>query len=259
MRSFVALVAFLLSAAAATYTLQPGDTLGGVARRHGVSVAALAQANRVADPNRVFAGQVLTIPGGGGGGGGAAPAAAPRAHVIASGETLGGIARRYGVSVSALASANGIANPNRIGVGQRLTVPGGRPAATWVCPVAGRTRFENDFGAPRGGGRGHEGIDMLAPRGTPVVASTRGVIVRHDQPRGGLAFYLRGDDGLTYYGAHLATFVRGDGRVRLGEIIGTVGDTGNARGGPTHLHFEIINSKGPKNPYGNLKSACPRG
>jgi murein DD-endopeptidase MepM/ murein hydrolase activator NlpD len=256
MRSFVALVAFLLSAAAATYTLQPGDTLGGVARRHGVSVAALAQANRIGDPNRVFAGQVLTIPG-------SAPAAAaaapPRVHVIASGETLGAIARRYGVSVAALASANGIANPNRVAAGRRLTVPGGRAAATWVCPVAGRTRFENDFGAARGGGRRHDGIDMLAPRGTPVVASTRGVIVRHENPRGGLAFYLRGDDGLTYYGAHLATFVRGDGRVRLGEIIGTVGDTGNARGGPTHLHFEIINSRGPKNPHDQLARACPRG
>ena len=250
MRTFFALVAFTLFAAAATYTLEPGDTLGAVARRHGVSVAAIAAANHIGNPNRVFAGQVLNIPGKG-----PAPAA-PRVHVIASGETLGAIARRYGVSVAAIARANGIADPNRIRAGQRLSVPGGTPRATWVCPVAGPSRFVEDFGAPRGGGRFHEGIDMLAPRGTPVVASTPGVIVRHDQPRGGLAFYLRGDDGLTYYGAHLATFVRGDGRVRLGEIIGTVGDSGNARGGPTHLHFEIINSKGPENPYKQLRRAC---
>ena len=249
MRTILALIAFALASAAATYTLQPGDTLGAVARRNGVSVEALARANNISNPDRVFAGQVLTIPG-------SAPAAAPWVHVVRPGDTLGAIARAMGVSVSSLARANGIANPNRIVVGQRLAVPGA--AATWVCPVAGRTRFIDDFGAPRGGGRRHEGIDMLAPRGTPVVASTNGVFVRHDQPRGGLAFYLRGDDGLTYYGAHLATFVRGDGRVRIGEIIGTVGDTGNAVGGPTHLHFEIINSRGPKNPYAQLRGACPR-
>jgi len=261
-RKVVALVVFALSAAAATYTVKPGDTLGQVARQHGVSVATLARANGIADPNRIYAGQVLSIPGGSSASSPAASpeassSAAPRVHVIAPGETLGGIARRHGVSVAALARANGIADPNRIVTGRRLAVPGA--VATWVCPVAGRSRFIDDFGAPRGGGRTHEGIDLLAPRGTPVVASVNGVVVRHDQPRGGLSFYLRGDDGLTYYAAHLATFVRGDGRVRMGEIIGTVGDTGNARGGPTHLHFEIINSKGPKNPYAQLRQHCLRG
>lgn len=252
MRTIVALLLFALASAAATYTLQPGDTLGAVARRHGVSVDALARANRIADPNRVFAGQVLTIPGSSS----PAASAAPRVHVVRSGDTLSAIARRYGVSVASIARANGISNPNRIVVGQRLSVGGA--VATWVCPVAGRVQFVNDFGAPRSGGRVHEGVDLVAPRGTPVVASIAGIVVRHDQPRGGNAFYLRGDDGLTYYGAHLATFVRGDGRVRIGEIIGTVGDTGNAVGGPTHLHFEIINSKGPKNPYPQLVAACPR-
>jgi murein DD-endopeptidase MepM/ murein hydrolase activator NlpD len=252
-RTLAALVLFAFACAAATYTLEPGDTLGEVAQRHGVSVDALARANHISDPDRVFAGQVLTIPGTSSAG--AAPAG--RVHVVQPGDTLGAIARRFGVSVSSLASANGIRDPNRIVVGQRLTVGGA--VATWVCPVAGRTWFINDFGAPRSGGRVHEGIDLLAPRGTPVVASTGGVVERHIQPRGGNAFYLRGDDGLTYYGAHLATFVRGDGRVRIGEIIGTVGNTGNAAGGPTHLHFEIINSKGPKNPYLQLLGACPRG
>ena len=84
MRTFLALVAFTLSAAAATYTLKPGDTLGAVARQHRVSVDALARANNIANPNRVFAGQVLTIPG-------ATPAAPARVHVVASGDTLGAL------------------------------------------------------------------------------------------------------------------------------------------------------------------------
>lgn len=251
MRTFLALVVFALVSAAATYTVRPGDTLGEVAKRNGVSVAALASANGIKDPNRVYAGAVLTIPGT------STPAAVTK-HVVRSGDTLGAIARRYGTKVDVLARANRITDPNRLRVGQVLVVPGGRGAATWVCPVAAPTRFINDFGAPRGGGRSHEGIDLLAPRGTPVVASVSGVVRRHDQPRGGRSFYLRGDDGLTYYGAHLASFVRGDGRVRIGQIIGTVGDSGNAVGGPTHLHFEIINHAGPKNPYDRVRGACPR-
>jgi murein DD-endopeptidase MepM/ murein hydrolase activator NlpD len=240
-RTLLALVVFALVAAAATYTIKPGDTLGGIAKRHGVSVAALAGANGIGDPNR------------------AKPGPAPARYVVKRGDTLGAIARRHGTSVAALAKANGIADPNRLRVGQELVVSGaGGAVATWVCPVAVPTRFIDDFGAPRGGGRWHDGIDLLAPRGSPVVATVGGVLERHDQPRGGLAYYLRGDDGLTYYGAHLDAFARGDGRIRLGQLIGTVGDSGNAKGGVTHLHFEVINRAGPKNPFAMLTKACPR-
>ena len=251
MRTFLALVVFALFSAAATYTIKPGDTLGTIAKQHRVSVADLAKANGIRDPNRIYAGQQLVIPG-------AKPGPAPGGrYTVMSGDTLGAIARRHRVSVAALAKANNLANPNRLAVGQILVVPG-VAGATWVCPVAAPSRFIDDFGAPRGGGRAHEGIDLLAPRGTPVVATVSGALERHDQPRGGLAYYLRGDDGFTYYGAHLATFVRGDGRVRIGEIIGTVGDTGNARGGPAHLHFEVIDKTGPRNPHALLTKACPR-
>ena len=252
MRALLALVVFALFASAATYTIQSGDTLGGIAQRHGVSTSALARANGITDVDRIYAGQVLTIPGAA-----STPAPAPRSvrHVVAPGETMGAIARRYGVSVAALARANGIKDPNRIPAGAVLTLPG---AAQWVCPVAGRSRFWDDFGGPRTGGRSHEGIDMLAPRGTPVVAPVAGVLRRHDQPRGGIALYLRGDDGLTYYFAHLDGVAARDGRVRLGQHIGSVGDTGNARGGPVHLHFEIINQRGPRNPYPELSRHCAR-
>lgn len=250
MRTLLALVVFaLFTAASATYIVKPGDTLGAIAKRNGVTVASLAAANGIRDVNRVDAGQQLTIPG-------AKPGPAAQSYTVKPGDTLGVIARKLGVSVASLAKANGIANPNRIKVGQVLRIGVG---ATWVCPVAGKTRFIDDFGAARSGGRSHQGIDVLAPRGTPVVATVSGVLKRHDQPRGGLAFYLRGDDGLTYYGAHLATFVRGDGRIRIGQTLGTVGNSGNAAGGPTHLHFEVINQAGSKDPFALLTRACPKG
>ena len=253
MRSFFALVVFALFSAAATYTVRPGDTLGLIARHAGVSVASLASANHITDPNRVYAGAVLTIPGT------STPVAVAR-HVVASGETLGAIAAHVHSTVAALAKANGIANPNRLRVGQVLVVPagGGGVAATWVCPVAGGGRFYDDFGEPRSGGRRHQGNDLLAPRGRAVVAPVSGVLRRHDQARGGRSFYLKGDDGLTYYGAHLDRYLHADGRIHIGDVIGTVGNSGNAAGGPTHLHFEIINHAGSKDPYRRLVGACPQ-
>lgn len=259
MRSFLALVAFTLLAAAATYTVRPGDTLGGIARRLRVPVAALVRANHLTDPDRIVAGTQLLIPG-------ARPGAVPPSakspaptHVVARGETLGSIAAKQRVSVRSIALANNLANVNRIRVGQVLVVPGAARNATWVCPVAGGARFDDDFLAPRGKRR-HLGIDMLARRGTPVVATVNGVLRRHDNPRGGIAYFLGGDDGREYYGAHLASYLRPDGRVRIGDTIGTVGASGDASGGPTHLHFEVMVGKAKENanPFGLLAQACPR-
>jgi murein DD-endopeptidase MepM/ murein hydrolase activator NlpD len=257
MRSFVALVVFALLAAAATYTVRPGDTLGAIADRFHVPLGSLVRANHLKDPNRIVAGAQLVIPGATPGAvpaGGAAPATT---HVVKKGETLGAIAAARHVSVASLVRANHLASANRIRVGQVLVVPGGARRATWVCPVAGGARFIDDFGEARGDHR-HLGIDLLAPRGTPVVATVSGMLRRHDNNLGGHAYYIDGDDGREYYGAHLATFVRGDGRVRIGETIGTVGNTGNAAGGPTHLHFEVMVNGGNADPYGLLSHACPR-
>jgi len=256
-RTFLALVAFTLFASAATYTLKAGDTLGVVAHRFGVSVSSLASANHIKDPNRVYAGEKLVIPG-------AIPGAvlisatkpiAGTVHVVKAGETLSGIARSHHVTVVSIVTANGLKDANHIKVGQHLAIG---HAATWVCPVAGATRFIDDFGAPRPGHRKHMGIDLLARRGVPVVATVSGMFRKHPNHLGGNAFYLDGDDGREYYGAHLATYVRNDGRVRLGETLGTVGDSGDARGGPTHLHFEVLVHHKNLDPYTLLRAACPR-
>jgi murein DD-endopeptidase MepM/ murein hydrolase activator NlpD len=126
----------------------------------------------------------------------------------------------------------------------------------WTCPVAGPHAFSNDWHQPRSGGRLHQGTDILAPRGTPVVANVSGTVNRHSSSLGGQSYYLRGDDGNTYYGAHLQSYAA-QGRVAIGTVIGYVGTSGNASGGPPHLHFEIHPGGGAAvNPYPTLVRYC---
>ena len=120
-----------LPAPAHAYVVAQGDTLSGIASRHGVSTRAVAEANRIADPDLVVAGTTLVIPDASGG-------TTSVTHVVQPGETLSHIAAQYGVSVSALAAANGIADPNRIRSGVTLAVAGGGGGAatsTSTAPV----------------------------------------------------------------------------------------------------------------------------
>lgn len=128
--------------------------------------------------------------------------------------------------------------------------------AAWQCPVP-LAKFTNDWGSVRSGGRRHEGTDLLALRGTQVVAPVGGVLRQHDtSAMAGHAFYLAGDDGVEYFGAHLDAYVASNGRVERGTIIGLVGDSGNAKG-TTHLHFEIHPTKKSKiNPFFTLDAHC---
>jgi peptidoglycan LD-endopeptidase LytH len=92
-----------------------------------------------------------------------------------------------------------------------------------------------------------------------VVASVSGVLEHQPSPLGGNAFKLHGDDGVDYYGAHLDRLLVAPGRVKMGQQIGTVGDTGNAKGTPTHLHFERRPGGGAHtNPMPYLLAGCPQ-
>ena len=115
------------------YVVRRGDSLGAIAARFGTSVATLARANGIRNPNLIFAGQRLVIPGRGStttGSGGSTAAASGGTYVVRRGDSLGAIAVRYGTSVAALARANRIANPSVIYVGQRLAIPGRGAAAS---------------------------------------------------------------------------------------------------------------------------------
>ena len=95
----------LLAGSTAAYSVATGDTLSGIAERHGISVTALADANGLDNPNLIRIGQVLEIPGGGstGGGDGAASSAPGGNHTVKAGESLSTIAQQYGISAAALA------------------------------------------------------------------------------------------------------------------------------------------------------------
>ena len=120
----IVLLASGASAAAGHYTIRSGDTLSSIAGRHGVSTAALAGANGITDPDRIYAGRTLTIPGGAPAAGGQPPASAPgTAYVVKPGDTLSGIAARHRVTLRALADANAIVDVHLIRIGSRLVIP----------------------------------------------------------------------------------------------------------------------------------------
>ena len=105
-----------------TYTVQPGDQLRFIAQRFGTTWQAIAAYNNIANANRIYAGQVLTLPPTGGPVA-QPPPVQPGRYIVGPGDTLFRIARRYGVSAWAIAQANGILNLNFIFTGQSLVIP----------------------------------------------------------------------------------------------------------------------------------------
>jgi murein DD-endopeptidase MepM/ murein hydrolase activator NlpD len=147
-----------------------------------------------------------------------------------------------------LAAARAAAVPQGVFVS-----PGGM-----ACPIAAPTSFIDSWGFPRSGGRTHEGTDMMAALGAPVVAITDGRITFEGYgASAGNWIILSGDDGNSYWYMHNRKNLTSGGRVRAGEQIATVGDTGNAVGGPPHVHFEFHpKGGGPVNPYALLARVC---
>lgn len=139
---------------------------------------------------------------------------------------------------------------------QSAATPGGTGAdipASLLIPVAGvrAEDLHDTFTQARSEGRVHNSIDIIAPKGTPVLAAADGRIVKLFQSvKGGTTLYQRGTDGKTiYYYAHLDRYADGlaeNQDVRRGDVLGYVGDTGNATPGNYHLHFSIWITEDPK-------------
>ncbi|HEX4963001.1 MAG TPA: M23 family metallopeptidase [Thermoanaerobaculia bacterium] len=128
-------------------------------------------------------------------------------------------------------------------------------------PVDGVTRVSNSWGMHRDGGRHHQGIDIFAARNTPIRSITEGVVeFKGMRGLGGQVIYIVGPGGYRHYYAHLEEFglqAEGDW-VEAGEVIGYVGNSGNAAISSTHLHYGLYSPGGRAvNPYTYLRAGEP--
>mgnify|MGYP001814622684 CR=1 FL=1 len=134
----------------------------------------------------------------------------------------------------------------------------GIPAATRdsSCPFPGSS-FINSWGYPRSGGRTHKGTDMIGSYNAPLYAMASGSVRLNRHSLGGIQVYVNGDDGVTYYYAHLSKYAPGlsnGQRVTRGQHIGYNGTSGNAS--VAHLHLGMIVGGTYVNPYPTVRAAC---
>ncbi len=150
--------------------------------------------------------------------------------------------------------------------------PGASNSNRLLIPVAGVSASElrDTYAEARSEGRTHNALDIIAARGTPVVACADGRIVKlFNSEKGGITIYqLSADERMVYYYAHLEGYAEGlreQAYARRGDVLGYVGDTGNATPGNYHLHFEVSLISDPKrhwdgtpvNPYPLLNGHAP--
>jgi murein DD-endopeptidase MepM/ murein hydrolase activator NlpD len=190
---------------------------------------------------------------------------AGRTHILRPGENLYRLSRFYGVSVDAIARANGIHDVTRLEVGQRIWIPSakrgpaqeslagagagsvGRRAGDLklIWPVRGK--LSSRFGWRNG--RSHDGIDIPAKSGTPIIAAASGRVIHSGR---GLGDYGRvvivKHEGYysTVYAHNRRNRVSKGDFVERGEVIGEVGSSGNASG--SHVHFEVRRNRKPLDP-----------
>jgi peptidoglycan LD-endopeptidase LytH len=131
-----------------------------------------------------------------------------------------------------------------------------------ACLMEPPYSYVDTWGAPRSGGRSHQGTDVMAPYGAQVYAYTAGVVSREStSTSGGIQLYLLGANGVEYFYAHLSRYAVPAGtRVRAGQLVAYNGQSGNARYTAPHVHFEVHPGgpgSAPVNPYPYVRRACP--
>ena len=192
-----------------------------------------------------------------------------RIHVVRRGENLWRISQRYGTSVDAIASANGIRDVGALKIGQRLTIPprtrtrASKKSGTWTgANPRGRSgstqlawplqrKVSSGFG--RRGAAHHDGIDIPAPKGTPIRAADSGRVVHANNKLAGygnMIIIKHAGDLSTVYAHNRKNLVREGEFVDKGQVIAEVGDTGRTT--TPHLHFEVRRDGRARNPLDYL-------
>jgi murein DD-endopeptidase MepM/ murein hydrolase activator NlpD len=138
---------------------------------------------------------------------------------------------------------------------------GAEPSQTpgFLCPVKGGASFSNTWGARRSGGRTHKGVDMFNARNTPLLAVVDGRVRFSSNSLGGRSTHIYSDNGVVYYYTHLERHpsdMKSGQRVEKGDIVGYLGNSGNARYTSPHLHFEIRPNGVAVNPYPTVRASC---
>ncbi len=239
-----------------TYTVKKGDTLSSIARRFDTSTESIAAINNLTSPDTISVGASLLV----------LENSSGTIVRVAKGDTLEGISRRYGISVNDIMALNGLKTSDHLAAGQLLFLPGGKPLSPLQVATASRSEsfswpvegtVTSGYGwriHPISGKRTfHEGIDIAAPMGTGIKAASQGKVtyVGWAGNYGRLVVISHGNGVETRYG-HLSGYaVSSDQQIAAGEIIGYVGQSGNATG--PHCHFEIRLYGLSKNPKDYLR------
>jgi LysM repeat protein len=213
------ILALVVALASVEYTVEPGDTLGRIAKEYGVSVAELAEANSIANPDLIHPGQILLIPG--------VDGKPERIHIVERGETLHRIAGKYDTNAASIAKANSLKNPDLILPGQELLIPGslGSKGPKGDDPDPGTSVPRSRSGRFHIVSRG-ETVDSIAAKYKGVTAA--GIIEANGIVKGmiytgtrlfldGPGYIATGTKGTSSY-----TVKRGD---RLGDIAARYGTT----------------------------------
>ena len=244
---------------ATEHVVKPGETLSGIAQRAKVPRVLIIEANRLAEPFALRAGQKLTIP-------------RTRRHTVGRGDSRFTISYLYGVPWADIAVANGTDPAAAITPGQVLLIPSviapppvaapglspapaasaaPAPAARFAWPLAGGVR--RGFTGRGSSSNYHEGLDIRTPVGTAVRAGAAGkVLFAGEEPRQfGKLVVVEHEGGWQSAYAFLSRItVKAGDEVRAGERVGLSGQTGMARG--PELHFEIRQSNRPVDPAEHL-------
>jgi|SaaInl5LU_22_DNA_1037371.scaffolds.fasta_scaffold02453_13 murein DD-endopeptidase MepM/ murein hydrolase activator NlpD len=239
-----------------TITVRKGDTYYKLAERHRVSMRALLDANNARPPYNLEPGDQINLP-------------RKAFYTVRANDTLYAISRQFNTNLADLANLNNIQKPYTISVGQNLQVPNGQSVARttkqisaqakkiaatstpsragrFLVPVNGRVISE--FG-PKKGGLHNDGINIAASMGTPIKAAENGVVVyAGNQLRGyGNLLLVRHSGGWVSAYAHTSAFrVKAGDRVKQGQVIAEVGDSGNVD--RPQLHFELRKGTRAVNP-----------